>query len=133
MDIRITHEQTRVLVTIFHISGAIDSSNYQELDQTASRTIDSGARYLLLDLSRVRFMSSAALRSLQKMDRKLNAIMDPFTDPRVRQRGLLDGAYKSPYIKLLSPSDPVLLTLKTAGWDMIFDIFKDKRQAIGAF
>jgi len=133
MDIRVTHEQSRVLVTILHISGAIDSSNYQELDQIATRTIDSGARYILMDLSNVRFMSSAALRSLQLLDRKLNGIMEPEIDPRLRQRGLLDGAYRSPYVKLLNPSDPVLLTLKTAGWDMVFDIFRDKRQAIGAF
>jgi hypothetical protein len=133
MDIRVTHEQSRVLVTILHITGAIDSSNYQELDQTATRTIDSGTRYILMDLSNVRFMSSAALRSLQLMDRKLNAIMEPVTDPRLRQRGILDGAYKSPYLKLLNPSEPVLLTLKTAGWDMVFDIFQDKRKAIGSF
>jgi anti-anti-sigma factor len=133
MDIRVTHEQSQVLITILHITGAIDSSNYQELDQLASRYIDSGSRFILLDLSNVRFMSSAALRSLQKMDRKLNAIMEPVVDPRVRQRGLLEGVYKSPYIKLLSPSEPVLLTLKTAGWDMVFDIFKDKRTAINSF
>ncbi len=133
MEIRVTHEQSRVLVTILHLSGAIDSSNYQELDQIITRTIDSGTRYILMDLSNVRFMSSAALRSLQLMDRKLNAIMDPNTDPRVRQRGLLDGAYRSPYVKLLNPSDPVLLTLKTTGWDLLFDIYSDKRKAIGAF
>ncbi len=133
MDIRVTHEQSRVLVTILHIAGAIDYSNYQELYQVASRTIDSGSHFILLDLSQVRFMSSAALRSLQVLDRKLNKIMDPATDPRVRQRGLLDGAYRSPYVKLLNPSQPVLLTLKTAGWDLVFDIFNDKRQAIGAF
>ena len=133
MDIRVTHEQSKVLVTILHITGAIDSSNYQELDQVASRSIDSGTRFILLDLANVRFMSSAALRSLQKMDRKLNAIMEPVVDPRVRQRGLMEGAYKSPYIKLLSPSEQVMLTLKTAGWDMIFDIFSDKRQAITSF
>ena len=87
MDIRVTHEQSRVLVTILHISGAIDSSNYQELDQITARTIDSGARYILMDLSNVRFMSSAALRSLQLLDRKLNGIMEPEIDPRLRQRG----------------------------------------------
>ncbi len=133
MDIRVTHEQSRVLVTILHITGAIDSSNYQELDQTVSRTIESGTRFILLDLSNVHFMSSAALRSLQVMDRKLNTIMEPAVDPRLRQRGLLDGAYKSPYVKILNPSDPVMLTLKTTGWDLVFDIYRDRRKAIGAF
>ncbi len=133
MEIRVTHEQSRVLVTILHIAGTIDSSNYNELDQVVTRTIDSGSRYILMDLSNVRFMSSAALRSLQVMDRKLNAIMDPTTDPRVRQRGLLDGAYRSPFVKLLNPSDQVLMTLKITGWDLLFDVFRDKRQAIGAF
>ncbi len=133
MEIRVTHEHARVLVTILHVSGAIDSSNYQELDQVITRTIDSGTRYILMDLSNVRFMSSAALRSLQVMDRKLNAIMEPNTDPRVRQKGLLDGAYRSPFVKLLNPSDQVLMTLKITGWDLLFDVFKDKRRAIGAF
>jgi len=132
MDIHITHEQSRVLVTILQITGAIDSSNYHELDQAASQTIDSGTRHILVDLSGVHFMSSAALRSLQRMDKKLNAISEGLNTGQLQQ-GLLDGSYKSPYLKLLAPSPPVLLTLKTAGWDMVFDIFKDKMEAVGSF
>jgi anti-anti-sigma factor len=132
MDIELTHEKGRVLVTVFHITGAIDSSNYQELDQVATRTIDAGTRFVLVDLSKVHFMSSAALRSLQKMDKKLNALSDGL-DTGQLQKGILDGTYKSPYLKLLNPSAPTLLTLKTAGWDMIFDIFKDMKMAVASF
>jgi|WetSurMetagenome_2_1015567.scaffolds.fasta_scaffold171795_2 hypothetical protein len=132
MDIQVTHEQRRVLVTVFGISGAIDSSNYQELDVAASSSIDSGARHILLDLSKVRFMSSAALRSLQKMDKKLKALSDG-PSPQEEQEGLLSGVYHSPFLKLLNPSEQVLFTLKTAGWDMVFDIFKDRHQALGSF
>jgi anti-anti-sigma factor len=132
MDIHISYEQSRVPVTVLKIDGAIDSSNYQELDQLAASSIDQGTRYLLLDLSAVRFMSSAALRSLQKIDRKLNALANGINEAAV-QKGLLDGTYKSPFLKLVNPTEPVLLTLKTAGWDMIFDIFKDKKMAVGSF
>ncbi len=132
MDIQISRERGRFLVTILQITGAIDSSNYDELDQAASRAIDAGARHILLDLSGVHFMSSAALRTLQKMDKKLNAISDGLNTGQLQQ-GVLDGTYRSPYLKLLAPPPPVLLTLKTAGWDMVFDIFKDRKQAINSF
>ncbi len=132
MDIRISHERSRVLVTILHLSGAIDSSNYHELDQIATQVIDAGARHILLDLSGVHFMSSAALRSLQRMDKKLNAISDGLNTGQLQQ-GVLDGSYRSPFLKLLSPSAPVLLTLKTAGWDMVFNIYKDSKQAVSSF
>jgi len=132
MDINITHAQSLVLVTILNVAGAIDSSNYQELDQAAASTIESGTRYLLMNLSDVRFMSSAALRSLQKIDRKLNDISKESYLNDV-QKGLLDGTYKSPYLKLLNPTGPVMLMLKTAGWDMIFEIHNDMGKAVKSF
>jgi anti-anti-sigma factor len=132
MNIQLSKEKSRVPVTVFHITGAIDSSNYHELDMVASNAIDEGTRFVLLDLAKVHFMSSAALRSLQRLDKKLNALSDGL-DTGELQQGILDGSYKSPYVKLLSPTAPVLLTLKTAGWDMIFEIFKDKQKAVEAF
>jgi len=132
MNIQLSHEKSRVPVTVFHITGAIDSSNYHDLDIVASTAIDDGARFVLLDLAEVSFMSSAALRSLQRLDKKLNALSDGL-DTGELQQGILDGSYKSPYLKLLNPTAPVMLTLKTAGWDMIFEIFKDRQKAIQAF
>ena len=132
MEITVTYEQSRVLVTILHISGAIDSSNYEDLDRIALSSIGSGARYVLLDLSKVRFMSSAALRSFQKIERKLNSLSNGPSDDDVK-KGLVAGTYKSPYLKLINPSAPVNLTLKTAGWDMVFEIHKDMKKAIASF
>jgi len=132
MNIQLSHEKSRVPVAVFHITGAIDSSNYRDLDIVASNAIDDGARFVLLDLAEVSFMSSAALRSLQRLDKKLNALSDGL-DTGELQQGILDGSYKSPYLKLLNPTPPVMLTLKTAGWDMIFEIFKDTQKAIQAF
>jgi anti-anti-sigma factor len=131
MKITVTHKQGKVPVAVLHITGAIDSSNSNELDSYASNIISSGDQYLLLDLAHVHFLSSAGLRSLLRIYRQLHSLSDE-ENTKVRQ-GILTGTYKSPYLKLLDPSELVVQTLKIAGWDMIFEIYRDLNKAIASF
>ncbi len=86
---------------------------------------------MLLDLANVHFLSSAGLRSLLRIYRQLHSLKDE-ESAEVRQ-GILTGTYKSPYLKLLNPSELVIQTLKIAGWDMIFEIHRDLKKAIASF
>ena len=131
MKITVTHEQGKVPVAVLHITGAIDSSNYNEFESVALSSITSGDQYMLLDLANVHFLSSAGLRSLLRIYRQLHSLNDE-ENTEVRQ-GILMGTYKSPYLKLLNPSELVIQTLKIAGWDMIFEIHRDLKKAIASF
>ena len=131
MKITVTHEQGKVPVAVLHITGAIDSSNYNEFESVALSSITSGDQYMLLDLANVHFLSSAGLRSLLRIYRQLHSLNDE-ENTEVRQ-GILMGTYKSPYLKLLNPSELVIQTLKIAGWDMIFEIHRDMTKAVASF
>jgi anti-anti-sigma factor len=132
MNITVLHEKARVPVTVLSISGDVDSSNYEQLDQIAYQEIENGAQYILIDLSRVRFMSSAAFRSLTKIFKKLRDRSMDGSDEEVH-KAINMGTYKSPYLKLLKPSKEVAETMKIAGFDMILEIHHDMKAAIASF
>lgn len=132
MNIKVTHEKGRVPVTVLSIVGDIDSSNYEQLDQTATQEIEKGARYILMDLTRVRFMSSAAFRSMTKIFKKLRSLSMDGSDEEMHKK-INAGTYKSPYLKLFKPSKAVAETLRIAGYDMILEIHSDLKIAIASF
>ena len=64
MQIRITKQEWRVSVTIMHLSGNLDASNYIEVIEKAQELYAGGTRDVLIDLSGVPYVSSAGLMSL---------------------------------------------------------------------
>jgi anti-anti-sigma factor len=132
MDISVLHEQGRVPITVLHIEGDIDSSNYEQLDQIADRQIEDGAQYLLIDLSQVTFISSAGFRSLTKIFKELRSRSVDASDEEMH-KGINNGRYKSPYLKLFKPSKLVEKTLKLAGFDMLLEVHDNLKTAIASF
>ncbi len=119
-------------VTVFHIHGDIDTNTYSILQTKAEQSFHDGMRDLLLDLSEVNFVSSAGLRAFHAIYMMLReAAQDENAD--AVSKGLMDGTYKSPHLKLLKPSQGVQLALKTAGFDMYLESFSDRQQAIASF
>ena len=132
LNITVSEEQGQVPVTVFHIAGDIDGSSYETLQTEATSARKAGTRYLLLDLSKVKYMSSAGLRALHNIFDMLNANITAEEEKKV-SRGILDGSYKSPYLKLLNPSRDVQRTLSTAGFDMFLEIHNNAKAAIKSF
>ncbi len=132
MDIKVSQEKGRVPVTILSIDGDIDSSNYDQLDRIADREIENGARYILMDLTRVRFMTSVAFRSMTKIFKKLRSLSMDGSDEDMH-KGINAGTYKSPYLKLYGPSKAVAETLKIASLDMLLEIHADRKAALASF
>ncbi|MCB0213709.1 MAG: STAS domain-containing protein [Anaerolineae bacterium] len=132
LKITVSQEQGQIPVTVFHIEGDIDGSSYETLQTQASTVYKAGTRYLLLDLAKVKYMSSAGLRALHNMFDMLNADISPEEGKKVA-RGILDGSYKSPYLKLLNPSRDVQRTLSTAGFDMFLEIHNNAKAAIKSY
>jgi anti-anti-sigma factor len=132
VDISVTLEQHTVPVTIFRIRGDIDIASYQELEAKARDAFAQGTRNLVLDLSEVGYVSSAGLRAIHGVFRLLSNSPGDEASREVG-RGIRDGTFKSPHLKLLNPSPFVQAVLKTTGFDMFLEIHRDLREAVASF
>ena len=132
MEITVVQEQGRVPVTILQVAGNTDSASAAAFEKTVLDVIDGGARYLVLDLNKVPYMSSAGLRVLQEAFTKLRALAGSESKEDT-YRQIADGSYKSPYLKIINPNKDVLEVLKMSGFDMLVSIEKDLKTAVTSF
>jgi len=136
MEIVVSHQQGRVPVTVFHIKGDINAETFDQLQAQARQAIQSGARYLLLDLEQVAYVSSYGIRAISQVFAWLRdgaGASSHGEDDATLSKGLRDGTFKSPHLKLLKPSQQVLRVLSMAGVDMFLEIHTDLKQAIASF
>jgi len=128
LNISISEVQARVSVTILQIDGRLNMSNSDDLEQAALRAYQQGARYMLLDLSRVLSVTSAGLRSIHAIYKMVSETSSqPDGEATSSQRS------KSPYFKVLTTSPHVIKVLNIAGFDIYMDIYQDLQEAITAF
>ncbi len=102
-------------VTLFEVSGRIDSTTAGNLAEALNGVIDDGKNRLVLDLQRVDYMSSAGLREMVSALKRVQNIT-----------GTGD-------LRIASPSERVREVLELAGLDEIFQIFSTQVQAVGSF
>jgi anti-anti-sigma factor len=134
MEIKVSKESARVPVTVLHVDGNIDSSTYDKFQATAKQLIDEGARYILVDLSHVPFVSSAGLRALHAIFNELRSRHPEanLTDEQMR-KGISAGTYKSPHLKLLNLSPETRTAFETSGFDMYIETYTDMKTAVASF
>jgi anti-anti-sigma factor len=118
MYVTATQAQAEVPVTVLHLIGELDASNYQIVIDKAKEAYAGGTRNLVLDLGEVPYMGRpdpeqgwGALRSID----------------RERDAGLQQQ------VKFLNPQPKVERVLKMAGFDQFFEIFSDQEAAIASF
>jgi anti-anti-sigma factor len=127
-------ENGRVPVTVMQIIGNIDSTTYDAFTLKANELIHDGAQYILVDLSQSPFISSAGLRTIHGLVKKLRTL-NPDTDlseAEYRKR-ISTGAYKSPHIKLLNLSQETYTAFTLSGFDMFIETYTDKATALASF
>jgi anti-anti-sigma regulatory factor len=123
-------------VTILHLIGELDASNYQIVIDKASEVYAEGTRNILLDLSEVPYMGSSGLVAFHSIALLMRGETPP--DPeegwgalrsidREREAGF------QPHVKLLNPQPKVERVLKMAGFDQFFEIHSDQQAAIASF
>ncbi len=136
MLITLTQEQGRLAVTAMHLHGDLDASNYTEVIKKTQEIYEGGGRDLVVDLSKVPYMSSAGLMSLHTValvfaghsvkttdsGRPSFRAIDPAKDQAARQ-----------HVKLLGPQPQVLQVLETVGLKQFFEIFDDLQAAVVSF
>lgn len=132
MEVTITQEQGSVPVTVVHVDGKTDSASSDQLEKKIMEVIESGARYLILDLGKVPYMSSAGLRVLQQAYDKLRSLSSDESNKEV-YRQINEGTYKSPNLKLINPTKDVMEVLKISGFDMLISVEKDLKTAVASF
>ena len=136
IDLTISTVQGRVPVTVLHLCGDLDASNYEALIDHAGQAYDAGARDMLLDLSEVPYVSSSGLVALQSIAALLRG--EPATDTsegwsafraihRDREGGLQQ------HFKLLSPQPHVRQLLSTVGFQHFLQTFEDLDLAVASF
>src|SRR3989304_5560143 len=111
MEIVVSQEQGRVPVTVFHVKGDINTKTYDQLQKQAEQALQAGARYLLLDLTEVPYVSSYGIRAISHI---FTLLKDKAQGEDAVSKGIRDGTFKSPYLKLFKPTPPVLKVLTTA-------------------
>ena len=136
MYVTATQAQDKVPVTVLHINGELDASNYQIIIDKAKETYAGGARNVLLDLSEVPYMGSSGLVAFHSVALLMRGETPP--DPeegwgalrsidRERDAGLQE------HVKLLNPQPKVERVLRMAGFDQFFEIYTDEETAISSF
>lgn len=136
MQISITKKEWRVSVTVMHLSGNLDASNYIEVINKVQDLYASGVRDILVDLSGVPYVSSAGLMSLhtvalifagqsmysKETGRPSFRAINPERDAAVRQ-----------HVKLFGPQPAVEQVLDVVGLKQFFDVFSDLDLAIQSY
>ena len=123
MNITISQEQVRVPVTVFRVEGRINLGNADELIRNAQKAFQDGMRDMVLDLSGVESLTSAGLRAILTI---LKMLSTDSTDTSG-----LSG--KSQHLKLLNPTEYVLITMRTAGFDRYLEIYQSLSDALASF
>ena len=134
MEMKTFTENGRVPVTVIHVDGNIDSGTFESFLSQANELIKNGARHILVDLTHVKFVSSAGLRALHDIFNQLRALdsESKMTDEEVKN-GINAGTYKSPHLKLLNLSPEARVGFETAGFDMFIETFTDMKTAVASF
>jgi anti-anti-sigma regulatory factor len=123
-------------VTVMHLMGDVDASNYTELINKAQETYDDGVRDLLLDLGKVPFISSAGLMALHTVARIFSGQPMQTTDggrPAFRAINPQQDAPARDHVKLLNPQPAVEQVLEMVGLTAFFDVFADLGAAVKSF
>jgi anti-anti-sigma factor len=125
MEITVSQAQGKAPVTVLHLKGAVTEE--EQLEARAQEAYAGGARNFLIDLSEVPYMSSSGLRALHALYMMVRG------EGAGESEGIRRGTYTSPHLKLLKPNKDVLEVLKTAGYDMFLEIYKDEKTALSSF
>ena len=134
MDIQVRTENGSVPVTVMQVNGNLDSNSYESFEKQVSEQIENGARYILMDFSNCKFISSAGFRALNKIFKQLRQVHpDTNVTEADMKQGIRAGTYKSPHLKLLNLSPESRSVFEMSGFDMYLDTFSSLDTALASF
>ena len=129
LQIKQSQYEARLPVTVFALAGELDAGTRAQFEAEVRQAIDAGGQYIILDLSQLRYISSAGLRALYTLTKELSTkggMAGQESNPGA-------GSFKSPYLKLLNPSSNVRQALDVMGFTMSMEIYGDIQDAVNSF
>jgi anti-anti-sigma factor len=136
MQISLSKQEGKVPVTVLHIQGDIDASNYTTIIDKAQEVYNEGARHLLLDLEKVPYVSSAGLMALHTIARIFTGQMTQTKDggrPVFRSINPQQDSSVKQHVKLLHPQPAVDQVLEVVGLKQFFEVYTDLDTAVQSF
>ncbi|MBP1694709.1 MAG: hypothetical protein H6Q37_2592 [Chloroflexi bacterium] len=137
MEILTEDVDRNVLITVLTPLGALDSSNFRQLVAKAEQNYQAGKQFLLLDLSRVHYMSSAGMLALNLIGKLYLGQKPPDANPDwqtmqaiKKERGKVQT---NNHVKLLKPQEQVEQVLEMVGFNKLFEVFQDRESALSSF
>lgn len=100
-------------VTLLEIAGRVDSGNATQLGEALTAQIDAGRHQVVLDLSRLDYISSAGLREMVAALKRIRA---------------MNGD-----IRIASASERIREVFNIAGLDSVFHLYPTQVEAVGSF
>lgn len=123
-------------VTVMHLMGDVDSSNYTEVIVKAQTIYNDGGRNLLLDLEKVPYVSSAGLMAFHTIARIFagHSIKGGENGrPTFRSINPKEDASARDRFKLLNPQPAVEQVLDVIGLKQFFEIHTDLDAGVRSF
>ena len=119
-DLQISSQeiQADMPVTVFQLRGWLDAQSEEQLLEAARNAYDSGARYLLIDMSDLDTLTSAGMRALQK-------VYQIFT-PK-------DDQFKVAHLKLCNAPPQIYNVLGITGFLQNIPMYESQDAAIQSF
>ena len=136
MDITLEQVQGKAQITVVHIKGRVDGTNYHDLMAKAAEVYTAGARNFLIDLSDVPYMSSAGLAAIQsivQMSRGEKPIDEEAGWDALHSINREEGKGRHAHVKLLKPQPGVDKVLDLAGMKNFLQVFTDRDAALASF
>ena len=136
MNITVSNQQGRALVTVIELDGRLDSNSFQRLIDVAKKTYDSGARNLVLDMTKLTYISSAGIVSLHSIAKLFRG--EEMPDPekgwnaiRAAEKDRESGIQQ--HVKLCCVPQEVRNVLDVVGFSSFFETFSDLGEAVASF
>ena len=123
------------IVAIIQLKGAL---NGKQLVAEAQKLYDAGTRDLLLDMTKLTFISSTGLSALHHIalvyrgESQANFKEDR-SDVHAMRKERDSGFQFQEHVKLLNPSEAIEDVLDIVGFEAFFEIFTDFDSAIASF
>lgn len=116
-------------VPILHFEGSLDGQTETLAVERAREVMDSGGRFLVIDLKGVDMVTSAGLRALHTIYK----MFTPNDVMQVWRSEHADETFKSPFFVLAQPSPQVHYVLSIAGFLQSICIYPTMQAALDSF
>ena len=135
MNINVSYLDSDKRIALIELSGELDARSFSKLMQKSKQAHDSGAHFLLLDLSKLGFMSSSGLSALHSMSLLMQDVDVSHKEIRPDQTGDdIPTPAKIPLnrVKIINPQSRVMRTLEMSGFCELYEIYTDLPRAVNS-